>query len=144
MMMVMVTTRMIAATRHRGGSRGIIVIVFIVVVFLTIKRFVLWSSIVVARGVLLRLGVAGIVLRLLVHFLALPALHPSLFKESTFLRQTFAFFPILDLILTYQCFRWSTENVFVLTELADPCGVRRVVEVLIFLFDTAFPCCVGV
>lgn len=144
MMMMVMTTRMIAATRHRGGNRGIVIIVVIVVVLLTIQRFVLWSSIIIASGVLLRLSVVGIVLRLLVHFLPLPALHPSLLQEPTFLCQTLALFPVFDLILPYQCLWWSTEYVFILAELADPGGVRWVVEILIFLFDTAFPCRIGV
>ena len=133
--MMMVTTRMIAATRHRGGSRGIVIIVVVVVVLLTIQRFVLWSSIVVARGVLLRLSVVGIVLCLLARLLALASLHPGLLQQPPLLCQTFALLPVLDLILPDQSHGRMAKYVLVFAEFAYPRLTWRVVEVGVLLLN---------
>jgi hypothetical protein len=90
------------------------------------------------------LNVIGIVLRLLVGLLALATLHPGLLQQPSLLRQTPAFLPIFDLVLLNKSQWWSTEDILILAELADPRGIRGVVEVLILLFDPTFASSVSV
>jgi hypothetical protein len=122
--LVVVTAWMIARFAGDGSLRRRVVVLFLVVLFgssVDNGTDVIGMSIVATtqRGLAV-LRIRCVVLCLLAGLLALPPLHPGLFKQAPLLGQAFPLLPVFDFILPDQRPWRLTKDILVLAELADP------------------------
>lgn len=113
------------------------VVIIVIVLVLWVQRALIIATVIPTRRrrILVVLSIIGVVLCLLARLLPLASLHPSLFQQTSFFRQTLALFPIFDFILADQSHGRVTKYVFVLAEFAYPWLGGWIVEVGVLLLD---------